>query len=57
MDFTACKNDKCDRRAECYRYMLIPNPQRQSYAMFDGNRCFMKILPGDKLREGVIKGR
>ena len=49
MDFTKCTNKTCSRRNECYRYRLIPNKNCQSYANFDGNKCFLSILPGDKL--------
>lgn len=51
MDFTACTNDRCPRRTECYRYMLVPNPKWQSYALFTGDKCYLKILPGDRLKE------
>lgn len=36
-DITMCKNEGCEIKKECYRYMAKPNPYRQSYEIFDCN--------------------
>ena len=53
-DITACENNKCPMRKECYRYMC-PRGSIQSFAMFEprifGNcEYFMRIEKGRKLR-------
>ena len=33
-DISMCLNKTCDKRKNCYRFMAIPNPYRQSYMEF-----------------------
>jgi hypothetical protein len=33
-DIAMCRNEKCERRFSCYRYMAKPNKKWQSYAEF-----------------------
>ena len=40
-DISMCNNRTCPSRHLCYRYMAIPNPYRQSYAIG------LAPLPGD----------
>jgi hypothetical protein len=51
-DISMCKNNKCQKRAYCYRYLAYPSP-RQCYADFefdsDGfcdwlKSCFFRIV-------------
>lgn len=38
-DISMCRNMKCEKRYECYRYMAMPNPYWQSFASFDNEEC------------------
>ena len=55
-DITMCKNYKCPRRYECYRYRAIPF-KFQSYSDYRliNSKCsyFMPLIAGDQLREVV----
>lgn len=35
-DISMCLNNGCRDRGECYRYLAISNPLKQSYQWFDG---------------------
>lgn len=30
-DITMCSNEECELRIDCFRFMALPNPWRQSY--------------------------
>lgn len=41
-DICMCKENNCPKRLECYRFMAIPTPYRQSYFVelkYDENGC------------------
>lgn len=38
-DISMCRNNACEKRYECYRYMAVPNPYRQSIASFTHEDC------------------
>lgn len=38
-DIAMCSNEECDRKDTCYRFTAVPNPYRQSYAMFNHEDC------------------
>jgi len=47
VDMALCENDECPSRHHCYRYMVEPNPWRQSYALFEpdaSGKCEAFIL-------------
>jgi len=54
-DITMCLNKECPRRHECYYFMAIPSPNRQSYAnlMNEDGTCdsFLQIKEGMRIRE------
>lgn len=37
-DITMCMNKECEKRYECYRYMVEPSSVMQSYSKFE-NTC------------------
>ena len=52
-DITMCRDSKCPQRNNCYRYLAIPNPYRQSYFVespkkMDGCPYFMKATEEEK---------
>ena len=53
-DITMCRNEECNRRNECYRFVAKPS-LRQSYCLFpeQGDECkyFVKIEAGDEIRK------
>ena len=54
-DITMCDSDTCPKSAQCYRYMAVPSPYRQSYADFYRGpelKCdyFSAIRPDDIIR-------
>jgi len=52
-DISMCRNERCDKKKECYRFMAIPYRRRQTYTLFDENDislCFEPIEEGDKIR-------
>ena len=38
-DIAMCQNEVCAKKLSCYRYIAVPDPYRQSYAMFDADGC------------------
>jgi len=48
-DISKCRNKKCDRKNECYRYRVIPSPMFQTYGVFDEKDCkhFSQIREDD----------
>jgi hypothetical protein len=36
-DITMCKNESCEKRYDCYRYMVKPSKYMQSYSYFENN--------------------
>jgi len=56
-DITICRNERCPRKMECYRYRAEPNGKWQSYAKFDGGkdcREFIKYRGKRKKRINCI---
>lgn len=52
-DISMCRNERCDKKKECYRFMAIPYRRWQTYTLFDENDislCFEPIEEGDKIR-------
>jgi len=47
-----CKNRKCPRRKDCYRYRAVPDPHWQARFEFEHSRCshFLPLQPNDKVR-------
>ena len=39
VDIAMCQNEVCAKKLECYRYLAVPDPYRQSYAQFDADGC------------------
>lgn len=38
-DISMCRNTRCERRLQCYRFTAIPNPFRQSYMNYNEVDC------------------
>lgn len=38
-DISMCRNKECKKKYDCYRYMAVPNPWRQSFASFTHEDC------------------
>ena len=52
MDLTLCKNDKCPKRKECFRFMAMSEDKFQSYSLFEhsGDDCaHFKPMPVKKI--------
>lgn len=49
-DITMCRNKKCKRKTECYRYIAIPNKFYQSYFIPNEKKCenFIQATESDK---------
>jgi len=55
-DITICRNERCPRKMECYRYRAEPDPYWQSYADFgDGKNCRYFVLYRDKEKKDKMK--
>jgi hypothetical protein len=58
-DISMCSNRGCPLSKQCYRFMAIPNPGRQSYGNYEpvakmsGTHCsgYVEIRPNDVVRQ------
>jgi hypothetical protein len=38
-DISMCLNERCPRKAKCYRFRAVPEPKWQSYCEFESVLC------------------
>ena len=59
VDISMCRNDKCNKRNKCYRYMAIPSDKWQAYSEYTvrlsgepaDRDCFIQVEAGHRIRK------